>query len=353
MHSLRSWQDHKAPWVIRAFIVGLAVLLLYFSFRGTNWEELGQALRQVQPGLLVMICLVASLSYLVRGLRWRVLLSVQKPLPRPPVFWANMAGYLGNNFLPARAGEFLRAGLVGRLEGMDASFALATALTERMLDAITLVFISLLALLFIQGLPGWLVSTIRLIGIAGAAGMAGIFLAPRLDRFIMKLVERLPLPEPLRRRSFAFIHRFLNGLQAFRHPQRALEFAGYTAVIWLLDAISNMVAARAFGQSLSLPQALLFLAALGLASALPSTPGYLGVYQFVAVSVLPLFGFTRQVALAYMIVIQGLGYVVVTTLGLAGLWSFGVGWSGLLKAPNETKVWRQTPANSQEIPGAE
>ena len=73
-------------------------------------------------------------------------------------------------------------------------------------------------------------------------------------------------------------------------------------------------------QSLTIPHALVLLAALGLSSAIPSTPGYVGVYQFVAVSVLVPYGFSRADAIAYMLISQVLNYLVVSFWGLLGLW---------------------------------
>ena len=60
----------------------------------------------------------------------------------------------------------------------------------------------------------------------------------------------------------------------------------------------------------------LLLCGLGLGSALPSTPGYVGIYQFVAVTVLVPFGIPRDGALAFILVGQAVGYVVVLFLGL-------------------------------------
>jgi hypothetical protein len=67
---------------------------------------------------------------------------------------------------------------------------------------------------------------------------------------------------------------------------------------------------------LALPTAFLLIAGLGIGSALPSTPGYLGIYQFVAVSVLTPFGFARTDAIAYILLLQALGYVVISCWGL-------------------------------------
>jgi uncharacterized membrane protein YbhN (UPF0104 family) len=96
-------------------------------------------------------------------------------------------------------------------------------------------------------------------------------------------------------------------------------------VIWLMDALGTMIAAWALHLPLNILQALLLLAALGLASAIPSTPGYVGTYQFVAVTILPLFGITRSQALTFILVLQASTYVVVTIWGLLGLWRLAVG----------------------------
>jgi hypothetical protein len=65
---------------------------------------------------------------------------------------------------------------------------------------------------------------------------------------------------------------------------------------------------------------MLLITAMGLGSALPSTPGYVGIYQFVAVTVLVPFGFTRDAALAYILVAQAISYVTVLLLGLPCLY---------------------------------
>jgi uncharacterized membrane protein YbhN (UPF0104 family) len=54
-----------------------------------------------------------------------------------------------------------------------------------------------------------------------------------------------------------------------------------------------MFSGRAFSLDFSLSQLLSLLVGLGLSSAIPSAPGYLGVFQFVAVSVLGIFGYPK------------------------------------------------------------
>lgn len=302
----------------------LAAVLLYLAFRGVNWREFSATVRLARPEYLALAACMGSASFFVRGLRWHVLLSADRSLPRLTVFWATMTGYLGNSFLPARAGEVVRSALVGRRAGLSTSFALATALTERMLDVIALVLIGVAAILALPGLPDWLTSAVRVMTAVGLVGLLVVLVATHLENLLKRILLWLPLPASWRVPLVGILEQFLMGMRAFQQPIRSMGFVVFSAVIWLTDALTTTVVARALSLTLTLPQGFLLLVALGLSSAAPSTPGYVGIYQFVAVTLLPPFGFSRSEALAYIIVVQAITYIVVTVWGLLGLWRLGV-----------------------------
>ena len=68
-----------------------------------------------------------------------------------------------------------------------------------------------------------------------------------------------------------------------------------------------------------MPLAFLLMAGLGLGSALPSTPGYVGIFQFVSVMVLTPFGFSRAEAISLAVVLQAASYAVNGVWGSIGL----------------------------------
>src|SRR5206468_11123512 len=92
-----------------------------------------------------------------------------------------------------------------------------------------------------------------------------------------------------------------------------------TILIWALDAFGVVIAGTALGFRIPISVALLLIAGLSAGSALPSTPGYIGIYQFVAVTVLTPFGFSRTDAIAFILVVQALTYVVIGFWGSLGL----------------------------------
>ena len=309
--SFRLWR-YLAPLI--------AVVLLYLALRGMDWPGVSATIRHAHPLVLLAALPITSLSFLLRGLRWRVLLVAETGVGRLTSFWCVMIGYLCNNFLPARAGEVVRSLIMGRASGAGTSFVLATALTERIIDALALVLISLIALTQLSGIPDWLQTASRIMAAGALGAIILLVVASRSRDRLLRLAQRLPLGEGWQRRIDGILSRFLLGVQAFQHIGPAARFLGFTAVIWLLDASTAMIVACSFDLSLGLAQALLLLAALGLASAVPSTPGYAGIYQFVAVTILVPLGFTRDHALVFIVAFQVVMYAVVLFWAALGLW---------------------------------
>lgn len=331
-------------WFVAATIL-LSVILLYYAVRGVNWREFIATIRHAKLGFLAVAFGMSHVSMVLRSLRWRVLLSAEKKVAPLTVFWATMAGYVGNNFLPARAGELIRSAALGHKTGLSKSWVFATALTERLLDVVALVLFSLAAVFSLGRSSQWLVRAWKVMGVVGIAGTIILLAAPHFETPLRRLLQRLPGPARLRERLLGVLARFLSGMRAFANPSRGFAFTGMTILVWLCDAVGTMICARAFGLNLSLPIAVMLLAGLGLSSAIPSTPGYVGVYQFVAVAVLVPLGFPRSGVLAYIIVAQALGYVIITVWGLLGLWRLQVRPQAVLEA--------ESKALKTDISGAE
>lgn len=282
------------------------------------WGRVWQTIREARWGYFVASGALAIGSYLLRGLRWRILLNAEADLGVGTVFWANMAGYLGNNFLPARAGEIIRTLLISSRSGLSKTYVLTTALSERLVDVIALVLAGSLVLLGVNPKPRWMAGLSGTMAvIAGAAALA-ILVLPRSGHLLEGLLRRLPMPGRIRAGLLGLAGEFLLGLRAFHDWGRLAGFALLTALVWSMDAVTVMIGGLGLALHISFRVAILLLTGMGLGSALPSTPGYVGVYQFVAVTVLVPFGIGRDSALAYILVAQAVSYLVVMILGLPG-----------------------------------
>jgi uncharacterized protein (TIRG00374 family) len=300
----------------------IAAALLFYSLRGVDWAEVGALFVRASPWPLLIASAIASATLFLRALRWRILLVAGGQVGVPTAFWATAAGYLGNNFLPARAGEIVRTAIISARTRLAPAFVLATALAERIADAVALILISAIVLFIVPAPPGWMRGAARSAALIGFLGAAGIAVLPFMHPLVQRIVVRLPLSEHARDRLVAAAEHALNGLRTFHDPGRIAAFIAVTIVIWYLDALGSVLAASALGLRLSLPVAFLLIAGLSVGSALPSTPGYVGIYQFVAVTVLTPFGFTRSDAIAFILLAQAMMYVVIGVWGGLALLRF-------------------------------
>jgi uncharacterized protein (TIRG00374 family) len=308
----RAWS-----WIVA---LPLAAFLLYWSLRGVDWKTVWRTIAGAHLEFLALASLCTSFSFFVRSLRWRILLNAEERLSIGAVFCATMAGYLGNAFLPARAGELVRTLVVSGRSKLSKTYVLTTALSERLMDVIALVLWSSLILLGVRPKPDWMAGVARTMAITAGLGAIAIAILPHTGALSQSLVSRAPLPPVLRERLLRLVDQVLLGMRAFHHVERFLGFAALTVVIWITDTVGMMFVARSLSLAMSFSVAMLLITALGLSSALPSTPGYVGIYQFVAVTVLVPLGIAKSPALAFILLTQAYGYVVTLLMGLPCLY---------------------------------
>jgi uncharacterized protein (TIRG00374 family) len=303
-----------------AAAIVLAAALLYYALRGLDWRHVARTISTANLRLLAVVAALASTNLLLRSLRWRILLEAATPVAASTTFWATAAGYFGNTFMPARAGEVVRTLMISTRTGLAVPFVLATALSERVADACALLLIGALAHLALPSPPGGLAEAAVPSAILALVGVIGIAVLPKLGSVHTWIIDRLPISSGIAARLRQIVEQGVLGLLAFHDTRRFAAFASMSAVIWGLDAVATVIGAKALGLTMPLPVAFLLIVGLGLGSALPSTPGYVGIYQFVAVTVLTPFGFSQSDAIAYILVAQAMTFVMIGFWGSLGLW---------------------------------
>lgn len=306
--------------LLTGLVLLLAGLFLFLAFRGVDWTGFWNALLHGRYEFLLLTIPISCASLFLRSIRWNVLLRAEKKIPVLSVFWANMAGYLGNAVLPARAGELVRSAYLGRESGLGTSYILATALAERVFDVIALVSIGSIALLLQATVPALFTGALLVMAVGGCLAGAAFIAAPFGQGFILRLLDRFRGNQRWILFAREQIVRFLAGARSLHSVRTLAAFVFLTAVVWMTDAFCTTISVRIISQTITISQALILLAALGLSSAIPSTPGYVGAYQFAAVIVLVPLGFSQAEALAFILISQVFNLLVVGFWGLIGIW---------------------------------
>lgn len=312
-----------------SYTVALAVtaVTLYLAFQNVDLKGFFNQFLKTDYRYLLIALVVYFPALLLRALRWQILISRDKA-SYGAVFQATAAGYAANNLLPARAGEFIRSFLVARSSSIGKGFAFVTAIGERIADVFVVTAIGLVTAGLTGHMPGGMTMLHGWVILAVIVSMflTGLFLSTHRER-IFHLLEKLPAG--LSRFATGLLSRIFDGLKRLTEPVTAVIFFVLSVVIWLTDTLALYMIFTAVGLQLPYYAAVLLIVALALSSVIPTTPGSLGIFQYVSVIVLGIFGTVPEQALAVIFLFQGLIYLISLTTG--GPVLFSLVKDGILK----------------------
>lgn len=297
--------------------LGISVLFLYLALRGLDMEAIGQSLTRVNGGLLLVAAGIHLASFWVRSLRWQTMLASLKPITARRLFPPLAISYMANNTLPMRAGEFVRAYLLGRNEGLSKASAFSSIMLERILDGLTLLlFLGGIALLV--PLPIWVqrVGLLAGLGFVGvSAFLTGLVFMRSQTLAVLRTCLRF-LPPRVLDRVEQLLGRFVTGLDVLQNGRGLLVVAAWSLVVWGMEALALFVVARACDQPLSVVGAFFALVIINLGTMIPSSPGYIGTFEFFCAKSLAVFGILEAPAMGFALVLHVVQFVPITLVGL-------------------------------------
>jgi uncharacterized protein (TIRG00374 family) len=306
--------------------LGLAIagLAVWLALRGVDLRAVGAEFRRARWGLLLGVSIPAYLAAVwFRALRWRHLTDAIRPLPRAPLFRAVAVGFMANNIFPLRIGELVRVGYLAREAQVPAAAVLATVVLERVLDGLSVLAMAVGAIAFAGGEAdgfGRAIFWLAPVALVPLAGLLWLRAAPAQALGFTEFVLR---PAPARASEWVLLQLrgFADGLGALRGGSHLAWIAVHSVLIWLVASTLPILAAiYAVGLDLggplhTLAASWMTLAALGAAVALPSAPGFFGLYHSACRFALQQFGASAESALAVGTLCHAVFWVTLTALG--------------------------------------
>lgn len=315
-------------------IIGMAlsVVLLFYALRDVSVGELLTHLGRANVWWLLAATTVATATFLVRAVRWRILLlPAAGETPLSSRFATVCIGFMVNNLLPARLGEFARAYSLSRIERVRASAALASLIVERLLDALVLMIFLVPAYLLgvgeMEG-AGFLRPLFTVLVAFISAGLLSTLFLVRFPGWALRFVERWShrlVPVRLADRITGLLASFIAGLGALRHGHVFLRAFYWSVVVWGVNACSFYFGFLAFDiVGPGLPGAMLLQSVIGFAVAIPSTPGFFGPFEAAARAALGLYGIAPSLIISYAVGYHILTFIPVTLLGIWYMRKLGI-----------------------------
>ncbi|RME44532.1 MAG: UPF0104 family protein, partial [Caldilineae bacterium] len=259
-----------------ALNLGISLFFLDLVFAQLNLREVGAALASARWWMLLPSLAALGGHLVFRIWRWQWLLKPIGEVPFWPAFRAAVIGIGGNMVLPARAGEFLRAYVIGRSQRISKTAAFATLVVERIFDGLAMIFILLGLVLF-----GVRDAQMQRIGLVGTAfyllALAGVVVFIARREWFERLVHRL-LPGSLADRVLGLMQAFASGLESLRDGRQLTMVTLLTALTWVFIPLSFWPVLLAFEFHVPVPffAAVLMLPMVAFGLTVPGAPAGVG-----------------------------------------------------------------------------
>lgn len=283
----------------------ISALLILLAVQRVDFSALANTLQHLNFGWLLAAAVVNIACMAVKGYRWRG--AIVGETPRfSQTFNILMVGAMLSNILPLRAGELLRAILLGRATRRSSANLISSVGVDRIMDAVGFFVMVTLSPIWFDLPSGFLpVAGGMLVLLVGI--FAGLFFLSRWkwDR------ARIPV------RGLKFhLYQLSFGLGALSRPRRLVSLAFLSLVSWLLQAAVVFYLQKSFHLDLPSWAPLLILLVVNLAIALPATPGHFGTFEYAIIfALVARFGLPKETALGFALVYHLIQWIPVTLWG--------------------------------------
>jgi hypothetical protein len=226
-----------SSFLFNIFFFLLGVFLLWLAFRNQDFGQLITEVGKLDYRWGVIVLIISFLNSWVRALRWRLLiLPIQREVRADNTFWAMMFGYLVNLAIP-RLGEVSRCWALHRTDKVAFAPLLGTMVTERIVDILSLLLVTLLVFVFqfdlianffqiyilpplltsLQGKEAWLFFLL----------ISGLIFGGLLWHFWQE-IRKINFLQPV----INFLGRIGEGIISIRQMPYRAWFIAYTIFIW-------------------------------------------------------------------------------------------------------------------------
>ncbi|MDX1709086.1 MAG: lysylphosphatidylglycerol synthase transmembrane domain-containing protein [Desulfobacterales bacterium] len=333
--------------LIISLVAGIALSLaaLYFAFRNVPLNDLWDYLKSINYLWTIPAVILALFSFFIRAMRWQFILASSHSVGIWRAFHPMMIGFMINCILPGRLGEFARPVILQKNENVPFATGIATVAAERVFDVCALVMFAVVTLAAIDINPEieiafgdftlnratleFVFNRVILMGILLICGIILISI-PAIRRGIHRLILTIPslafnatesTKKKIRKRVCAPLIRFVDniamGFSLIKYPKKIMICAIYSILVWMIAALSYYVFSLGSpGVHISYTEMFAVMVIICLFIALPSVPGFWGLWEAGGVFAMSLFGISKNAAAGFTLANHGIQVFPVIIAGI-------------------------------------
>lgn len=266
-----------------------AVFLFWFFGRNLDWALVRQSLAKADPVYLALSVLIICVGYLLRAIRWKVLLKPITESSLKELFATTTVGFAAI-FLVGRAGEIVRPmWLPMRDRRVRPSAALVTLGLERIFDLAAIVCFFAANLLFFTP-PAGREREFEYVEIAGAAMLAAVAvgfgllvvyqrISDRVIAWTERVIDRRFVPKRLQKVVISILNQLSAALAVMRSWREAFSVTFWTFTLWLAISLPTWFVLLAFGLPMTFSDSLFIMGFAVVSSVVPTPGGAAGAFH--------------------------------------------------------------------------
>ena len=287
-------------------IVGflLAIIFIYFANKLTDWDQVLNTIRNASLNWLILSSFSILASAATRAYRWSII-SRNKDKYLRDFLPATLIGYLGNYLLPLRSGELIRIWVISRITAIKFSFSTLSSIVDRTTDLISLSSIFFLSILIFPS-NAYLYSVRPYAIILFIVVFSMIFLFSLFRKSIKINSEKLIKSKNSIILLTGKLIKTTNTIVEHATFNKPFTILILLVFISIFDLLSILFIIIALGWSLPYSATFLFFVFISFGGMLPSTPGFIGIYQIAAILAFGIYSISPSDAVAFSIIIQGI-----------------------------------------------
>jgi glycosyltransferase 2 family protein len=310
---------HTKSGLIRTwFGILISILFLVLIFRSIDAHELATTLANVTIWPLFPAIAVYFVGVYFRTIRWQLLLSPLTTISPFLSFRVISIGYMANNVFPLRAGEVYRAHLIGQSKSISRTAVFSTIVLERVFDGLTmLIFLTVI----VTGSTVPFSPPLTTVAFFSSIFFGGLLLVSLIlvfsPRWFLRIVEIILrfLPEKAATSIRGIILAALSGLESLRGWWSVSKVLLLSILAWLSESMMYYFLFISLSLPVGFSGALLLVAIVNLGIMIPSSPGYVGTFEYFCMQTLAVFKVDPTLALSYAVLLHFALFLPITVTG--------------------------------------
>ena len=267
----------------------LAIFIFWFFGRNLDWQEVSSSLRKANPWFLSLAVLIICIGYLLRAVRWQVLLAPITESSLKELFATTTVGFAAI-FLIGRAGEIVRPmWLPMRDPRVRPSAALVTLGLERVFDLAALACFFAVNLLWFKP-PAGRESEFEYVAMVGILMLVTVFLgfaaliiyqrkSDTIISWASRLTDRKFIPKRVRKVFVSVLEHLASALAILKDWRETLLVSFWSFTLWLAISVPTYLVLVAFNLDISISDSLFIMGFAVVSSVVPTPGGAAGAFH--------------------------------------------------------------------------